>query len=224
MKKTRPSYLLLTLCLSLVYSTISFAAPKLYQVEIIVFSTLNSNALNQEIWPLIYPSSLNNPHTIALNYNSTTTPAGAFQVLPPSDWTLNREENALRANPNYHVVLHMAWLQPNRKTTVHIFGGNGFDENGNVIATDPSANVPADTRWEVNALFTMSVIQYVDSHSTFLFSTPAGSVASLSKNHLNNIANGLATFRITDDRRMKIGELNYLDGPVFGVLLKVSPR
>ena len=236
MKIIKLSILLLT---SLLIVTSSVAAEtftgKWYQIELIVFSQLTQQAIDSEQWPLVVSTvhNLNSAVQLALPGNINPSTSIGYQLLPRKDFNLKREQTKLKRHSDYQVLLHIAWRQPilasNEAKPIHIFGGNGYNTSGQIIATDTygSGSIPYNTQtyWQIDGTFTISVKRYIDVHLNLLFTTPIDQLTRLSNNDYfsNNANSKLAYFRMIQTRRMRSNELNYFGHPLYGVLLKVTP-
>ena len=134
-------------------------ADQAYQVELIIFSHPLSKGVSQEQWPqdaLTLPNlddtttlnetNTNNEFNSEIN-NSQQANADKPELLPTTQWKLTSEEQHLRRHPDYHILLHEAWLQTipsnaKQPTRIHLFGGQGYQHNGKVIAIDDTVIEP----------------------------------------------------------------------------------
>ena len=85
-------------------------APR-YQVDIIVFTHLQTPlSTEQTLAPLITPSATN-AIPLQPNQSATSTP---YHILPASASQLRNEYWALNRTPAYQVLFHYTWLQPSK--------------------------------------------------------------------------------------------------------------
>jgi hypothetical protein len=257
------------------------AQPKqLYKLELVVFSHVSPASLNIEKWPatpdlpslanalelgaLPLPAPANTadiagviPSKATLQAVPSSVPSAptVYQVLPYSNFDLNKAVAKLSRNSAYQVLVHVAWLQPGVKAKqakkLHIYGGNAYDNDGSVLTnvspllvTQPmppantSANTPtggmpaaADVSATQQALPAVSAWQvdgFVKISQPYLFQLNADLVLTIPQAQLNDMASDLVDdiktnqFVLHQTFRLKLGELYYIDHPLFGVLAQVT--
>lgn len=199
-------YLLALASLSVFICT-AFAAPApqpaehhWYQVEMIVFTHINADTYASESWPT-HPTLSISPQAISLKSSDATSTAPAPYVLLSKDqWQLKREAHLLRAHGD-QVIWHAAWLQPIRPsaTTVRFSADN------------------ADQSWQLEGKLKLSQHSFFNANTALLLTEPASALPASSG------ISGSQSFLLTDKRRLQANELNYMDHPLFGVLLKIIP-
>ena len=116
---------------------------------------------------------------------------------------LQGEANNLRKNPEYQVLWSGSWTQTwqqgNGTVTLPLSNGNNLQGN-----------------------ITVTLGHYFDIHTDLMMIQPTSYLQKIAKNsYFNNISQSSFGFQLTQDRRMKSGELNYLGNPVVGVLIKI---
>jgi hypothetical protein len=211
-------------CLFLIGSMISVAyADTTYQVEIIVFARDASDGEDslRSSTELQYPAK-----TIALN---TTEGNAAFQALPASSLTLNREASAIEQRKNMRVLLHQAWLWPGEDaahaTAVAIAAGRQFGSHHELegyIALSAEHFLQIDTRLWLSRFGSAAA-------------NPTSDLVLPAAPQVNDPSNGNATrasddsytveqlFLLREKRRMRSGELHYFDHSRLGLLVLVTP-
>lgn len=102
----------------------------LYQVDLIIFTQNNNQALDQEhtIPPLVTQSFAQ-----SIPLQSFDGENEAYQTLPSASSQLKKELWALKQNSNYQVIKHYSWLQPeDNKKAIRIphIQNNGWDVEG----------------------------------------------------------------------------------------------
>lgn len=148
------------------------------------------------------------PEGIAQEQWPLITPPNDFQnaseipALPVSAFIMQREQLDFKRNPGYNVLLHTAWSQPNR--------GSG-----------PLLHVQGDG---VNGTIRISVDRYFDVRFNLYFAVSENTLASIGKNGYFKNSSNLVYFHLKETRRMKSHEMNYIDNPLFGVLIKIVPE
>ncbi len=206
-------------------------AGRWYQIELIVFSHITSDALTGEAWPNASPTEYNPANAIQLSTPNQTAKNANFgyQVLARSAFTMAKEQSEIARQSNYHVLLHLAWRQqvmnPRQAKAIHIYGGNVYNSAGKVIATDEYGNLPYSNQqfWQIDGTFKISVRRYFDVNVNLLYAAPADELSRIASANYKTDPNGFVYFRLLQSRRMRSQELNYIGHPLFGVLVKVTP-
>jgi len=219
-----------------------------YQVEFIVFQHLNERAVDSEKWPLDVPmtdlAGSIEPRRAAmpgagLPQAQETLSAGpvAFQLLGEGEFSLGEAYRMFRRSPYYRPLLHMAWRQP------------GFDR-GEAPAVhvsrlplplelftspiDPAARRPdearADREAAVDGVLRVYLSRYLHVEADLVLTLPtpeqAPGTMPVFNEELGLFEKELETkpyrFRLAESRRMRSGELHYLDHPLFGLLVRVD--
>ncbi|MDP1574893.1 MAG: CsiV family protein [Coxiellaceae bacterium] len=167
------------------FSATVFAAPRTYNVQVIVFSHLTAQTLAGEQWPVISPPTVNAP-----------TPSHSATAL-------QAEANTLRKNPEYQVLFSGSWIQTwnNDSGTITLPLSNGNNLQGTM---------------------TVTLGHYFDIHTNLFFTQPINLLQRIdTSGYFSQLSQSDFTFALSQDRRMKSGELNYLGNPVMGVLIKI---
>ena len=227
-------------------SSTSPPQPQLYKVEIIVFAHVTANGLLSEHWPENPPLPTMNrvydlqsmPRKTAVLDNPDLIPAatkpGAYQSLPTSYFGLTAEASKLTVKNNYPLLVHVAWLQPGlpirNSRRIHIYGGQAYDMNGqpltdvsplnvnssNIILPAPNGN----KQWQLNG--------YVRVSQPYLFQLHANLVLTIPSSLLQQVSPAAAAklqtnqFILQQTFRMKLGQLYYIDHPLFGILAQIT--
>jgi hypothetical protein len=194
------------------------AAPKQYQVEMIVFSQLSAAGLNAEKWPLVPPFTLpTTPYTSLLPASSMViAPGASFNLLPASQFKMTKEQLRLKRNPNYTILLHAAWIQsvpaPGQAKPIYIT---------NQLANNAT---PGTAPVDVSGLMTLNVQRFFNAYFNLTFTVPTSTISALTDTSgFTNIQGNSARFHLLENRRMRSNELNYIDYPLFGILIEIFP-
>ncbi len=121
--------------------------------------------------------------------------AGSLTWLPESSLTLRNERRRLGARAAYRVVFHGAFVQsiPPRDTPAPI-----LIQTGDRLAA----------RWSIEGSIAVTLARFLHVHARLsrqpLFDDPGTQI-------------------LDEHRRMRSGELHYLDHPAFGLLVRVDP-
>jgi len=185
------------------------------QVEIIIFSKIQPTALLSEQWEM--PTKVPNVNDVTelVPFDDASELDSSPQVLPSTYWKINKISNRL-SRSGYTIILHTAWVQnfsQPLKYPIHLFSPQ-----------QPSLH-PTTV---MNGTIDITLNRYFNIAIDLLFGEPIDRLTSiispeeLEKN-FHNIANGIAYFHFTQSRRMKSAELNYIDHPLYGILIKITP-
>jgi len=207
-----------------------------YQIELIIFSHITAESLHAEQWqwkPTDYPVSANaveltDTHQLSTSDESNDKAANAIAVLAKPSYHLMKEDQNLRKQPYYHILLHLAWQQEitDNGTThqpIHIFGGHLYTPAGKSIGMvqDSQPSFDLNTIWEVNGEVLLTHKRYITLYLNLLFTEPLGKLVK--KEGFYNVDKNFAYFHLEQNRRMRTRELNYIDHPLYGVLIKITP-
>lgn len=174
---------------------------KTYQVEIIVFSHISEQGLKSEYWPEL-PPPLISPSTLELSDD---------QILPQSSWQLKTAHEQLENN-QYPVLLHLAWQQSAAEA-----------RNGQIIHLTGGATYPDHQRQLDGSLF-IGLQHFFNIHLKLRFLEPWESLKGLDLPNLTHpISDPYVSFKLDKSLRMRSRELNYIDHPLYGVLIEITP-
>ncbi len=213
--------LLLGLCAALLaLPSLDALSADLYQIEVIVFARPGGSDDERSA----SGNGLSYPLRVATLQPAATdaTSVGAFQLLPNSERSLNNEEAAL-SRRGFPILFHGAWRQPvetaTRATGVLINGGRS-----------------AGVQRELSGYVTLSAENYLHIDVNLWLSQfaaageiadgpklpiPNGAIAEADPAHAPAVISKL--FVLTQQRKLRSGELHYFDHPRFSVLVAVKP-
>lgn len=178
-----------------------------FDIEVIVYSQKSPGAETSEMWPED-PGRPELDNTIPLQsllkaQNDLVSP---YSLLPRSEWKLAGEYGQLKRSSHYNPLLHLAWRQPvtNSKKAQAIY-----------LQSEDQDRIP-----QLEGLIKISVHRYLHVGMDLL----------LRDDNRPSVASGLTNmqqpkqhfFRLKDNRRMRSGELHYIDHPMMGVLVLIS--
>lgn len=201
--------------LLMILSPISFALTG-YQFELIVFSHITPAAYHSEKWPLINAVTLDIDKAVAIN------------PISPEAFLLKNEQLRLSNAPSYQTLLHLAWFEPleqlEKSSTIQLYGGRLFDAQGNILdtVTDESATYSNEQNWEMNGTITIDLARYFDLNFKLLFALPYQQVKQLDRR--SAIDERFSYALLEESRRTKSNELNYIDHPLYGILMRITPQ
>ena len=199
---------------------VTFAMPagatgRWFVVEIIVFDDMSADGLHAEHWPED-PGVPFLGNAVALTRSQGTGADDAdtaYRLLSPSELSLNAVRNRLERSARYRPILHAGWrlqgLPPDAARPAHVGPGLG----GGGVETMEHAG---DTRPAVHGAVTVSLARYLQVEVDLLYRRPAGGDTTAPDT-------APTRFRLVSERRMRSGELHYIDHPLFGVLVLLIP-
>lgn len=204
---------------ALMIQSIALARAPAYQVELIVYSHITPSTLTSEQWPNVRRAEIGALNTIS-----------GYPFLSKQYFRMSDEEANLRRAAGYKVLLHVAWRQPSAgpdsAKSVHIFGGKAFSNSGSVEGQNLYGTQPYDPNlaWQVDGIFSMRVQHFLDTKMAMLFAAPRTALRRVATNYAFDSDPGdIVYFRLKDNRRMRSRELNLVEHPLYGVLVKVFP-
>lgn len=240
------SGIVIALTLILLNSTIAQADTSNYKVELLIFSHKASDTLADEIWPAI--DSIPPRRSRALEYNQQNQKTGYFTRLPKSSLSLSNKQASLRRSSLYRVLFHEAWIQPigEKKdlNVVRINGGdildNGLYELDGYISIEKGRYLhfrsdlfhsrritPEETQMllkpSAGPVFTSQSLPAVESPSDQTAEQPENLSANGNRYLNQTTIPDFLTVEMDTARRMRSSELHYIDHPLFGVLVIITP-
>ena len=189
------------------------AADRWYTVEMIVFDDPENEHLHAEHWPAD-PGEPSLQGAVELGHERGSDGAAhAFPLLSRSQLSLGAVWSSLRRSARYRPFLHLGWRLPGlprraaRPAHVSLrLGDGGAGAAGRVGGERPAAH----------GTVTVSLARYLQVEVDLLYHRP--------ENGADVASNTAPTrFRLVSERRMRSGELHYIDHPLFGVLIRLAP-
>ena len=178
--------------------------------------------------------------------------APTYQFLGHDQFKLATSIAKLKKNPRYEVLLHTAWRQPaidlKDETAVFVFDGMTEPEHpvdplpeppteapGGAATTPPPAPVaPTHSAGELgnpdphaprfSGTVKLALGQYLHVALDLYYRKGISRVCSVdaSGKEVLTAHNALQSFHLNEIRRIKTGEVNYFDHPVFGALVLIA--
>ena len=202
--------LLLLTIITVTFANLAQADTRWYQVDVLIFHYEHDRS--NEAWPAVKTHPIPKGDIVYLNQGG----GAAYKTLDQRDY-LGRYVTSLQRN-GMHVVFQQVWKQPAdsriQMPFIRIDGGNSYGSRHELegylrISAQRFLHVDADLWWnEFN---------------------PAGSDNSSDDTESYSVAPGLPryeigrNFELKESRRMRSGEVHYLDSPVLGMLIRVTP-
>jgi hypothetical protein len=171
----------------------------------------------------------------AVELSTEAPPDGNFYLLPPTDMDLNSTVARLNKSSHYHVITHIAWKQPGldkaAAKSVHIHGGLNYetqfperlapntraDDNEAVIESPPPATLE-----QVDGTVKIVLARYLHVYTDLIFRKPVTTEYEYSDGQVLH-STFLRDVKVRTHRRMRSRELHYLDHPLLGILIQITP-
>jgi hypothetical protein len=187
--------------------------PAWYQFEVLIFERIAQGAGSTEGWP----DDPGRPQSSGATWFSKgQTLKGnkpiAYRVLPPEERSLNEAWRQMRRSRDYRPLYHVAWRQPvvNSAKAKQLFFSL-LPANG-AQATD--SNLP-----KLEGSLKFSVKRYLHLNADIaLHKLASGSAPQADREHYG-FAPRYQHYRMQESRRMRSGQLYYIDHPVLGMLV-----
>lgn len=193
-----------------------------YAVEVVIFRHWEAPGDDAEFWPR-QPRPISQSatkHLVTLGPVASGADAPAFSRLPDTDLQLTGIRQRLEHSKDYKVLLHVGWRQPGlgpASAPAVVLPLNWSPPPLPKVSATPAGGgqnpfdyVPASTRlWGTLHLFQQRYLHFqVDLRFRRgdIGSAPAGGAVMI--------------YPMTQSRRMRAGEIHYLDHPVLGVLVQ----
>jgi Peptidoglycan-binding protein, CsiV len=172
-----------------------------YQIEIIIFSHITEAGLRSEYWPALPPQSI----------SAKAIELPAAQLGGEADWQLKTLHESLKRN-HYPVLLHWNWQESadslRQGQLIHLTGGNHYEDN----------------LWQVNGTLFIRLEHYFNIHFNLRFFMPWLDIQDMNlANFSHNNEETYFSFKMNERLRIRSNELNYIDHPLYGILMKITP-
>ena len=191
------------------------ASARSLTVEIIVFDDLSGEDLHTEHWPADpgEPSLDGAVEIVRSPGGEAGGAARAYRLVNRSALALDGVWRSLRRSARYRPFLHVGWRLPGLShgaaRPVHV--GPRLGDRGAGGAGPGGGERPT-----VQGTVKVSVARYLHVKLDLVYRRPGNGEAETP----NAVP---ARFRLVSERRMRYGELHYIDHPLFGVLMRIRP-
>ncbi len=195
-----------TLFAPVIWAAESAGKERWFEVELLIFAQPKSETANKEFWPsditLEYPKNwveLKNPNSASIDLRRD-----AFYLLPDKAHKLTAEKMQLRWSKAHRPLLHEAWRQPvfdkNNAPSILIHAGRQYDDHR-----------------ELEGSIQLSVSRYLHLQTNLWFTEFARNTDDSVSPRPNRVT------RIQQKRRMRSKDLHYIDHPLVGILILITP-
>ncbi len=197
------------------------AVERWYDVEVIVVEHKDQSAVVDEEWPA-YPGMPQIQNAYSLILEDDAIEQREFSVIPKEELKLNQAVESLVRRTGSRVVLHQGWVQAvqdnNEKEPIRLTAGEQIFENDGVF--------------ELDGTIALSLSRYLHVNTDLVFFKPTTLIKQTSANTKRlkpesgqwRQRNGveLTPFRLQERRKIKKGDVVYIDHPLYGVLIQVT--
>ncbi|SDK22859.1 CsiV family protein [Microbulbifer yueqingensis] len=201
-----------------------------FEIEMIVFSRTDGMSGSRENWPasprLSYPAKW---------IDFTTTGGEGEPQLVPAATQLDNKAAALQRSGNYRVLFHKAWQQQlwqkRRAPAILIEGGDTYAGHSQL---EGSIKLSVSRYLHLSTNLWMSEFGEPGSEGGILLPKPSsldngepldlaapGAARTIASQGRPGPVYAARVAQLQQERRMRSGELHYLDHPRFGVLVQV---
>ena len=195
------------------------ASERWFTVEIIVFDDLRDENLHAEHWPAEpgEPSLQGAIELVRSHEGEEAEAVHAFRLLDRSELSLGGVRDSLRRSAHYRPFLHEGWRLPglpHRAARAARIGPHLGDDGAGI--PEPVGGERPDERPMVRGTVKVSLARYLQVDVDLLYRRPRDGEAA-APDHVP------ARFRLISKRRMRSEELHYIEHPLFGVLVSITP-
>lgn len=178
------------------------AQSRWYTLEVVIFERTSDAGLTEEYWPENVDSAR---HGLALSSQTDTgvrvlsagsSEARAIARLRRGQLAYGGMVNRLTSSGQYRALVHTGWRQP------------GLTKS-EALPVRVTGTASSGLGGAVNGTLRLYRSRYLHIEADLVYSRPGSGQTEY--------------FALRESRRMRSGELHYLDHPLFGVLLRATP-
>lgn len=167
-----------------------------YRIEIVVFANTQAGAGGSEAWP----TDISDPSTQNAQQLAPPGSGGAYSMLANSELKLGGVVSELRSSGVRKPILHIGWRQPvlerGKARPVWIQGGpQQYRADGRAMP-------------EISGTLLLTRSRFLHVWTDLMYLEPG--------------SQGVP-FHMKDHRRMRSGEIHYIDHPMFGMIILCTP-
>lgn len=202
-----------------------------YKVEMILFSHLHTGEYSEQ--GLSEAQRLNLENTVEISLDADEPD---YQILSNADMDLINIDSVLRRSVHYQVLKHIVWRQPglshDAARPVHIHGGADFSTQSlyrapQSISMDVDKTVdeiyPFLPLKQFDGSVKVVLSRYLHFYTDLLFLHPYSTANKQHTEEQSDTSNSFTYYRVEGHRRMRSRELHYLDHPLLGILVQITP-
>ncbi len=194
-----------------------------FDIEMILFTNLNAYDGGEE-WKLeqlperSFRESSGNPESSILDGSrpdSMATLDHGWIALPASAQKLNAIEGSLSRSSGYRPLAHLLWRQtvqdPKAALPVDVLALQGYSAGGSLPVPHLEGTILVSVS---RYLHVATDLRLVEATQSYVSSTMNGTAPGIG---------AAPVYRMQQQRRMRSGELHYIDHPRFGLLVQITP-
>lgn len=228
-------------CLLLGFSLLAHAEEiRYYDVEVVLFENLDNASRQGENWPNSVELELPEtrieigqpyPGPIPKEYDPKLT----FKALSQKDYQLQEQARKIDESESRRVLLHTGWRQPGmaREEALTVYFKRQIAGSSHVssVTTEAPVDPMATSRWaqaqagELEGMIKVILSRYlhVDSDIVFRPHVAEEPQSFFAMEVMENTVQPVVYRMQQTRRRMRSRELHYLDNPVLGMLVLITP-
>ena len=228
-------------CLLLGFSLLAHAEEiRYYDVEVVLFENLDNASRQGENWPNSVELELPETHIeigqpypgpIPKEYDPKLT----FKALSQKDYQLQEQAKKIDESESRRVLLHTGWRQPGmareEALTVYFKRQIAGASPNSPVTTEIPVEPMATSRWaqaqagELEGMIKVILSRYlhVDSDIVFRPHVAEEPQSFFAMEVMENTVQPVVYRMQQTRRRMRSRELHYLDNPVLGMLVLITP-
>ena len=237
--------------LFLLVANISFADDmRYYDVEIVIIENLTDEQRNSENWPLQVNLTL--PEKIVQLGQTVLSEwlpqdvdlKSSYKVLKPRTYQLTKEVEKISESKTQRVIFHTAWRQPglDKNLALPIYfkrevpappvieDENNLIQNNEEISTLDSKKVNRSPSI-LEGIFRVTLARYLHLEAELVYQKKVPPITRSdnpfsvldNENKRNKIEKQGVIYLKQKRRRIRSSELHYLDHPVLGILVRITP-
>ena len=212
--------------------------PRMYRVEMVLLRHTDADAILKEVWRTGDVAALE--HALDLTELDEDEVDHLFRDVSGTPFGLRGVVNRLEQSPLYDVIASYAWEQPGlaqeQAIPVRVRAGEVLGRMPPTHEPPPFApwqiqpvlgGVPEQPEepellYEVDGVVTLTLARFLHIHTDLLYRRATGE--RLPGDHVTTLEGHLfAESHVTERRRMRSGETHYLDHPLMGVIVHITP-
>ena len=214
-------------------------APNWYNVEVIVFRSVDPAAGANETWPTD-PGTPDWAGALPLNPPNSIGPAVPYQALSPVNEQLDEDWTRLKRSHDYQPLVHVTWVQPalDRTTAPSVRIGvpaSAVPATATVAAPAATTGTTALRATQAYGSVRLSTTgQYLHFDLDIALQGPVARsnwpAAGINASAMTApgttqapAAPAFQLYRLRQDRRVNAGKLNYFDNPLLGAIVLITP-
>jgi len=198
-----------------------------YQVEVVIFENLDPAARQSEQWPSQTKLQLPSP---MVELGSPADSKLGFRLLPASSFKLNQDAQQLADSHNYRILLHTAWRQPGLEPQValpvHLTKTVLAETQAAATSGTPPPAIPPASSKVLDGYLKLMLSKYLHAEINLTYHDTSAAVTTADTASPPAVAAAaivVPVYELKETRKMRSKELHYIDSPVLGMLIEITP-